>query len=106
MQLGFDGLPVDPSALPAPAATHRESFRERESRLLSEGQHPSGIGVLATGDHAGAGKRCKDCLFCVKQDGVAGDYHKCRLMRAYWTGGRATDILVKWPACRKFQAKG
>ncbi len=35
----------------------------------------------------------------------AKDYHKCELTRAKWTHGRATDILVRSPACAKWERK-
>lgn len=34
----------------------------------------------------------------------AKDYHKCALMEAKWTGGRGSDILVRAPACKCWEA--
>lgn len=106
VQLGFDGAAHDPADRPARATTRRETFQEREARLLAAGFHPSGIGTLATGRDEGAGETCRTCSWCVVRGGVAGTYHKCGLQRATWTGGRAKDILVRWPACKKWSAKG
>jgi hypothetical protein len=35
----------------------------------------------------------------------ANVYHKCALMEAVWTGGTGTDIRVRSPACRLWEAK-
>ena len=47
-------------------------------------------------------KQCRHCAHYAHAEGVAGSYPKCGLMRRAWTGGRATDILAKAPACRLF----
>lgn len=31
-------------------------------------------------------------------------WHKCGLARATWTSGRGTDVLVRSPACKYWQA--
>lgn len=49
------------------------------------------------------GKTCRDCAHYARQGGVAGNYPKCGANRVHWTRGRATDILARAPACRKFQ---
>lgn len=36
---------------------------------------------------------------------MANTYWKCALMRDKWTGGRGTDIVLKSPACSKWEGK-
>lgn len=50
-----------------------------------------------------ADKQCRHCAHYAHQGGVAGSYPKCAANRARWTGGRASDILAKAPACSKFK---
>lgn len=35
----------------------------------------------------------------------AGTYHKCALMVARWTRGPGSDILVRSPACSRWEAR-
>lgn len=51
-----------------------------------------------------AGETCRHCLHRVTVE-YAKNYQKCGLMRAFWTGGGATDIRCKDPACRMFEPK-
>jgi hypothetical protein len=44
------------------------------------------------------GHTCGDCEHHYLNR-LAKTYHKCYLAKAKWTGGRATDILVRSPAC-------
>lgn len=46
------------------------------------------------------GESCKTCRHRVR---VLGKYNKCNLVKAFWTGGFATDVLVKSPACQKWE---
>lgn len=48
-----------------------------------------------------AGETCRTCVHarCVK---LGKTYHKCALVKA--TGGPATDIRLKWPACARWQS--
>lgn len=48
------------------------------------------------------GKQCQHCAHYTHKSGVAGSYPKCGANRARWTGGRASDILAKAPACKLF----
>lgn len=52
-----------------------------------------------------AGETCRTCTHKVMQGGVAGHYLKCGLNRAHWTGGYATDIRARDPACAKWEMK-
>lgn len=49
------------------------------------------------------GKRCKDCAHHWSHQECTKRYHKCGLVKA--TGGPATDIRVRTPACAKFKDK-
>lgn len=33
------------------------------------------------------------------------NYYKCDRARRTWTAGRATDVLRRWPACVKWEAR-
>jgi hypothetical protein len=54
----------------------------------------------------GTGPEGETCRSCVHHMIIwhAKAYHKCGLLRQVWTGGRATDILVRSPACSKWEA--
>ena len=65
---------------------------------------PIPAGYAATPGTGPAGETCGSCahrrvISCAKR------YHKCGLMQRIWTGGRKTDILVRSPACAKWEAK-
>lgn len=49
-----------------------------------------------------AGETCKTCTHAVGTGNCSKVYHKCYLMKAHWTGGQGTDILLKSPACRNW----
>lgn len=56
-------------------------------------------GIPGTGPE---GRQCRHCAhYCQIQ--LAKRYPKCALTRATWTGGRATDILARSPACSRFE---
>jgi len=87
----------DPVAVAAakPASSHRA----RRAQMVALGRHPTGFELASLG-HPGHGRTCGDCrLHYVRQ--LAGRYHKCRLVPA--TGGPASDILVRWPACERWE---
>lgn len=50
-------------------------------------------------------KRCWDCVYAFKVC-AAGTYHKCKLTKDKHTRGRATDILLRSPACKFFKQEG
>jgi len=83
------------------AARPVPGFRAKRERMVALGRHPTGR-ALAGEDHPGHGHRCGDCAHhYVRQ--LAGRYHKCRLIPA--TGGPASDIRVRWPACDAWEAE-
>lgn len=47
------------------------------------------------------GETCGSCLHRAKR----GKFSKCKLVREKWTNSYGTDVLVKSPACRKWEAK-
>lgn len=60
-------------------------------------------GYAAAPGSGPAGETCGSCSHHAIRR-YAKSYHKCELTRACWTGGRATDILVRAPACHKWSA--
>ncbi len=49
------------------------------------------------------GETCGSCKHhCIRR--YSKNYHKYGLMRAFWTGGTATDIRVGAAACRLWEA--
>jgi len=56
-------------------------------------------------DHPGTGPTGETCGSCKHHVGVqhARVYHKCGLACGLWTGGRRSDILVRAPACSKWE---
>lgn len=81
-----------------------EGARIGPKRGPKGGKHyvrPNGYaGIPGTGPD---GKRCMDCDHYCRHQGGANTYPKCRLRKATWTAGRASDILARSPACSRFQ---
>ncbi len=50
-----------------------------------------------------AGETCGTCRFSHRVG--HGRHPKCELTRAAWTHSRRTDILMRAPACRKWERK-
>jgi len=74
-----------------------------ERRKLFPKSRGTAKGYAAIPGTGPAGETCGSCSHHVTKR-YAKNYHKCELMSAYWTGGTATDIRVKSPACREWQA--
>lgn len=51
------------------------------------------------------GETCRTCTHKYRRE-LASNYYKCLLMKASWTGGKGTDILLKSPACSKWGEHG
>lgn len=80
-----------------------ETFSLTAPGPIPRGPRPSGYaGQPGAGPK---GQTCRNCKFYAHQSGVAGSYPKCGLARASWTGGRASDILAKSPACQLFEVQ-
>lgn len=52
-----------------------------------------------------AGETCGSCRHRTGKGTGQKTFPGCALTRACWTSGRGTDILVRAPACRKWEAK-
>ena len=85
--------------LPPQGPVHRERIailRARKTGLYAD--------VPGTGP---AGETCGSCLHKRRMsNGGKRAWHKCRLTRERWTGGSASDIRVRTPACRKWEPIG
>ena|ERR1700735_5514120 len=51
-----------------------------------------------------SGETCGSCLHLYRNQ-MASTYLKCYLSRARWTGGAATDVKARDPACEKWERK-
>lgn len=86
------GNPVIPDG-PAMSPAERRKATRKE---------PVPRGYAALPGTGPVGETCGSCAHhAVVQH--AKLYHKCGLMRRVWTGGRATDILVRSAACAKWE---
>lgn len=47
---------------------------------------------------------CAGCAHCRQRSVHGKNFYKCALMAAAWTRERVTDIVLRSPACRMFQA--
>lgn len=56
---------------------------------------------------SGTGPEGETCGSCANlfRNRMPKTYLKCGLMEAYWTGGRATDVRARDPACRRWEKK-
>jgi hypothetical protein len=64
---------------------------------------PMPRGYAAAPGTGPAGETCGTCRHLARHH-CARSYPKCRLMEAVWTGGAATDVRVRSPACRRWEA--
>jgi hypothetical protein len=62
-------------------------------------------GYAASPGTGPAGKTCHDCAHYVIVCGGVRSFPKCALAEARWTHGRGSDILVRSPACVRFEQK-
>lgn len=86
------GNPIIPDG-PAMTPAERRKMTRRE---------PVPKGYATVPGTGPAGETCGSCGHHVERQ-YAKIYHKCELMRAFWTGGRGSDILVRSPACAKWE---
>ena len=62
-------------------------------------------GYVAPPGTGPAGETCGSCAHCRYRKNRRGrHFYKCALAVAAWTGGRGSDVLLKSPACRRWQA--
>lgn len=60
-------------------------------------------GYAATPGSGPKDETCKTCDHAVRSGGYGQkNFSKCALMKAHWTHGEGTDILMRSPACRNF----
>lgn len=76
---------------PTPPAW-RNTYREKQQGSFARGIHPMTGQPLRTD-----GTTCGTCTFLLERDGNTKTYFKCE--RSKPTGGPATDVRKKWPAC-------
>lgn len=72
---------------------------EQEVRDLLKRKGPVPRGHVYPPGTGPKGETCGGCKHCVRRR-LAKTYLKCGLNRANWTGGGATDIRAKDPACK------
>lgn len=69
---------------------------------------PKASGYAAAPGSGPEHETCGSCAHCrlrrgQRQGGQTKRYYKCVLMIAPWTFGRASDVLLKSPACKRWQ---
>src|SRR4051812_8586296 len=62
-------------------------------------------GYAATPGMGPAGETCRTCKHASNICGGANSYWKCAVVKFRWTRGPGTDIRLKSPACRFWEAK-
>lgn len=83
---------------------HAMTPKERE-QFMNKLQPPKSKkkGYAAIPGTGPEGETCRSCKHSVIKGGTAKNYYKCALMRNLWTGGQGTDILLRSPACRRWE---
>lgn len=51
------------------------------------------------------GETCGSCKHHVRRRYTSKTYFKCLLMREHWKASRTSDILVRSPACKFWEAR-
>lgn len=75
---------------------------ERQQRKAARGEDRAHMYAPGSGP---VGQSCGTCAKCVRRPhGGRRTYHKCSVMREYWTRGRSTDIRLRDPACLAWEA--
>lgn len=77
---------------------------EAQARALLKSKAPQRHGYAALPGTGPAGETCGSCRHRTNR-AMSKSYPKCALMRAHWTGGYGTDILVRAPACRRWESR-
>lgn len=73
---------------------------EARRQMKRKGTQPQGYAAMP--GSGPEGETCGSCKhLCRKR--MAKTYLKCGLMRRHWTGGTATDVRAKAPACRNWE---
>lgn len=88
----------------AAALDHAMTPEERKA-LLKTNQAPKRNGLHAAPPGTGpAGETCGSCAHLYRNH-MAKTYLKCALCRHKWTGGGATDVKARDPACSKWEQR-
>lgn len=77
--------------------TVSEPERSKHWKRKGENATPSPIGSGPPSE------TCRSCKFAQRLNYHDKVYHKCKLMEKYWTHGGATDIKLKWEACKSWE---
>lgn len=51
-----------------------------------------------------SGETCSTCAHCRQRCNTKNAYYKCWLTYGNWTNGRASDVLLRSPACAKWES--
>ncbi len=62
---------------------------------------PERRGYVAPPGTGPEGETCGSCGHCVRS--WNDKFAKCRLVEKFWTGGYATDVRRRAPACKKWE---
>jgi hypothetical protein len=73
---------------------------EDQARAILKRRDPEPKGYAALPGTGPDGETCGSCAHVAHFDRWA----KCRLVRGRWTGGRGSDVKVRSPACRRWEA--
>lgn len=85
------------------ATTAEDGFAltpEERHKMFPKRKSPVPRGYAALPGTGPDGETCGTCKHHVIRR-YAKNYHKCELMSTCWTGGGATDIRVRSPACSR-----
>lgn len=94
------GLELDlPPVEEAPRLSAGARLTRRLQGLAAAGRNP------LTGEPGHPTLTCGTCVHRVIRGGVAGRYPKCAHPDTPTTGGAATDVRAKWPACPRHQSE-
>ncbi|MBU9174024.1 hypothetical protein [Burkholderia gladioli] len=69
--------------------------------LFGDRVRPRGVNRDGYAATPGTGPKDQTCQSCAHAERF-GRYAKCKLMRHAWTGGTATDIALRSPACGRW----
>lgn len=94
------GQPV-PEPPPRPPGARSDAERRREQRRLSE----RAKGYAARPGSGPVGETCRTCAHAKHIAYHRRTYIKCGANRAAWTHSVRTDIRLKSPACKKWEAQ-
>jgi hypothetical protein len=77
---------------------------EAQALAIVKRKTPQPRGYAAPPGTGPKGETCRTCAHYTLRE-FAKVYRKCGLMEAKWTGGPATDILARAPACRLWKGR-